>query len=114
MLKIERAEPGLVPPAIVTGDAVWDAVAEEWILHGELNAMGDNEAVSIGFQYRVWKRLTEEYDPWRESEFAERRTPGPHSARIGGFAGGITYEFRAVARYSAAEVYGDSVRFFSS
>ena len=114
VLKIERAEPGLVPPAIVTGDAVWDAVAEEWILHGELNAMGDNEAVSIGFQYRVWKRLTEEYDPWRESEFAERRTPGPHSVQIGGFAGGITYEFRAVARYSAAEVYGDSVRFFLS
>ena len=76
--------------------------------------MGDSEAVSIGFQYRVWKRLTEEYDEWRESEFADARMPGSHSARIGGCAGGITYEFRAVVRYGAAEVYGDNVRLLSS
>ena len=114
VLKIERAEPGLVPPVTVTGKAVWDEAMEEWLLHGELVAMGDSEAVSIGFQYRVWKRLIEEYDEWRESEFADARMPGSHSARIAGCAWGITYEFRAVVRYGAAEVYGDNVRLLSS
>ena len=82
VLKIERAEPGLVPPVTATGNAVWDEATDEWLLHGELVAMGDSEAVSIGFQYRVWKRLIEEYDEWRESEFADARMPGSHSARI--------------------------------
>ena len=84
------------------------------LLLAALADLGENETVAVGFQYRVWKRLTEAYDEWRESEFADVQSPGACSARIGDLESGVTYECRAMARHRTAAVYGDSVRFMTA
>ena len=109
VIEITEAQLGQVPPAVNTGAAVRDGAA--WVLQAELVDMGEEDAVEGGVQYRLRKRLSEEFDPWQESDFTALAGVGSFSASINGLAKGRNYEFRAVARHRTLSAYGDSAFF---
>ena len=110
VLRITDARVGLVPPAVVTGEAVRDA-AGSWRLQASLADLGAGEAVEAGFQYRPRRLLTDALEEWVDTSFESRRSTGEYSAQVGGLAEGTAWEFRAVVRHPAITVNGDSVTF---
>ena len=111
VLKITSANVGLVPPTVITGEAVTDTASSSCLFQARLADLGEGDAVETGFQYRLRKLLTEASDEWRETDCESLRSTGEYSIGIGQLEPGATYEFRAVAHYRSVTVYGDNVTF---
>jgi len=111
VIKITHAQPGLVPPTVFTGEAVWDVRLASCLFHGNLAHLGEAGTVEAGFQYRLSKLLAVSFDEWQESDFESLQATGEYCTRIGDLEKRTRYEFRAVARYRTMTVYGDSVTF---
>ncbi len=111
VLRITDARAGLVPPAVVTGEALWDAASSSWLLQASLADLGEEEAVEAGFQYRPRRLLTDALEDWVDTAFESRRSTGEYAARVEGLTEGTAWEFRAVVRHPAITVNGDSVTF---
>ena len=110
VLRITDARVGLVPPAVVTGEAVLDEASGSWLFQASLADLGAGDAVEAGFQYRPRRLLTDALEDWVDTPFESRQSTGEFSARAEGLAEG-TWEFRAVVRHPAITVNGDSVTF---
>ena len=50
VLKLTNVEPGLAPPAVVTGAVEWDRALHAATLHGRLTDLGNVQQVEVGFQ----------------------------------------------------------------
>ena len=111
VLRITDARVGLVPPAVVTGEAVRDEASGSWLFQASLADLGAGEEVEAGFQYRPRRLLTDALEEWVDTSFESRRSAGEYSAQVGGLVEGTAWEFRAVARHPAITVHGDSVTF---
>ena len=111
VLRITDVRAGLVPPAVVTGEALWDAASSSWLLQASLADLGEEGAVEAGFQYRPRRLLTDALEDWLDTAFESRRSTGEYAARVEGLREGTAYEFRAVVRHPAITVNGDSVTF---
>ena len=110
VLRITDARVGLVPPAVVTGEAIREEASGSWLLKASVADLGAGDAVEAGFQYRPRRLLTDALEDWVDTPFETRRSTGEFSARVEGLAEG-TWEFRAVVRHPAITVNGDSVTF---
>jgi len=109
VLKITNAEPGLIPPIVLTSEARWDAGRRRAIVDGELVRLGDARSVELTFQYRRQKHDAELYepdDPWKALKAQSRTSPGKFSMEIPGLQTDQSYEYRAVARHPAVTLYG--------
>ena len=111
VIKITHAQVGLVPPTVITGEAVWEATGSGCVLHARLADLSEEDAVDVGFEYRQRRPLTEAPDEWRETGFESLQSPAEFSVSTGDLAAGTAYEFRAVGRHPAITVYGDIVSF---
>lgn len=114
VLKITNAEPGLMPPVILTSEARWDARRHRAVVEGELARLGDANSVEVTFQYRRRKHdaeLYEEDDPWKDLKAQPMSAPGKYSMEIPGLKPGQSYEYRAVARHPAVTLYGAAKSF---
>jgi alpha-L-fucosidase len=109
VLKITRAEPGLVPPVVITGDGRWDSDGRSATLTATLDTLGDAPSVRVGFEYRRKKGPAEMYerdDPWKPLERAARSSPGEFTARLEDVSPTRDYEFRAVAEHPKVTLRG--------
>ena len=111
VLRITDAGVGLVPPAVVTGEAVRDEASGSWLLQASVADLGAGDAVEAGFQYRPRRLLTDALEDWVDTPFETRRSTGDYAARVEGLKEGTAWEFRAVVRHPAITVNGDSVTF---
>jgi alpha-L-fucosidase len=109
VLKITHAEPGLVPPVVITGQGRWDADGRSATLAARLGRLGDASSVRVGFEYRRKKGPAEMYekdDPWKPLEKATRSSPGEFTARLEDVRPGQDYEFRAVVEHPKVTLRG--------
>jgi alpha-L-fucosidase len=114
VLKITNAEPGLIPPVVLTSEARWDARKRRAVVEGDLARLGDAGSVEVAFQYRHQKHdaeLYEEDDPWKDVKAQSKASPGKFSMEISGLKPGQSYEYRAVVRHPAVTLYGAAKSF---
>jgi alpha-L-fucosidase len=114
VLKISHAEPGLVPPVILTSDARWDTARRRAVLDAELVRLGDAKAVEVTFQYRRRKHDAELYevdDPWKDLKAQSKASPGKFSMEVAGLKPEQSYDYRAVVRHPAVTLYGATKSF---
>jgi alpha-L-fucosidase len=116
VLKITNAEPGLIPPVVLTSEARWDARKRQALVEGELVRLGDAGSVEVTFQYRRQKHdaeLYEEDDPWKDLKAQSKTSPGKFSMEISGLKPELSYEYRAVVRHPAVTLYGAAKGFLA-
>jgi hypothetical protein len=109
VLKITNAEPGLVPPVVVTLEGSWDDAGRSATLNARLESLGDTPTVRVGFEYRRKKgsaEMYEEDDPWKALETEARSAPGAFSAQLVGPASDGDYEFRALVQHPKVTLRG--------
>ena len=114
VLKITNAEPGLIPPVVVTSEARWDSGRRRAVVAGELIRLGDANSVEVTFQYRRQKHDAELYeadDPWKDLKAQSKSAAGQFSMEIAGLKAGDSYEYRAVVRHPAVTLYGAAKSF---
>ncbi len=114
VLKITHAEPGLIPPVVLTSEARWDAARGRATVDGELVRLGDAKSIEVTFQYRRQKHDAELYepdDPWKDLKPVSKTSAGEFSMEIRGLKAGDSYEYRAVARHRGVTLYGATKSF---
>ena len=110
VLKIEGAQPGLVPPEVETlTEAEWGAKGAT--LKATLHGLGDASSVRVGFEYRRKKGTAEMYepdDPWKpvSKKMATKSAPGEFSETLSRVDAGREWEFRAVVIHPRVRLYG--------
>jgi alpha-L-fucosidase len=112
VLKITHAQPALVPPRISMVAARWDRTGNGAVFEADLLSLGEAPKVNVGFQHRRRKQteaLYEESDPWKDTEFVTRTSPGRFTVRLGAVAAAQSYEVRAVVRHPRITMYSQEV-----
>ncbi len=107
VLKITGAQPGMTPPAVITGTA--DPAPGGAVLHGELKSLGNVPDVQVGFEYRPRKGLTDLYEktePWKATPLVSRSTPGRYSLTLTDLQSGQAYDYRAAVKHPLITIYG--------
>jgi alpha-L-fucosidase len=110
VLKLTHVEPGLTPPAVVTGAGTRHAGGAGATLGAELRDLGKVAAVDVGFQYRRRKGVEELYAPddaWTDTPLVSQRATGAYSAEVRGLRPDLAYEFRAVAKHPLLTIHGE-------
>jgi alpha-L-fucosidase len=114
VLKITAAQPAMTPPVVGTGRAEWDGAAHVARFRGTLENLGGVAQVEVGFQYRLKKGgtdLSEKTDPWTDSTFQVRTSPGDYTFDLPGLSPNREYEFRACVRHPLITTYGREITF---
>jgi alpha-L-fucosidase len=109
VLKITHAEPGLVPPVVITREGRWDPDGRSATLTARLDSLGDAPSVRVGFEYRRKKgpaQMYEKDDPWKPLERTARSSRGEFSARLEDVSPERDYEFRAVVEHPKVTLRG--------
>ena len=110
VLKIEGAQPGLIPPEVETlTEAEWGSRGAT--LKATLHGLGDASSVRVGFEYRRKKGTAEMYepdDPWKpvSKKMATKSAPGEFSETLSRVDAGREWEFRAVVIHPRVRLYG--------
>lgn len=110
VLKIEGAQPGLIPPEVETlTEAEWGAKGAT--LKATLHGLGDASSVRVGFEYRRKKGTAEMYepdDPWKpvSKKMATKSAPGEFSETLSRVDAGREWEYRAVVIHPKVRLYG--------
>lgn len=110
VLKIEGAQPGLIPPEVETlTEAEWGAKGAT--LKATLHGLGDASSVRVGFEYRRKKGTAEMYepdDPWKpvSKKMATKSAPGEFSETLSRVDSGREWEYRAVVIHPKVRLYG--------
>ena len=110
VLKIEGAQPGLIPPEVETlTEAEWGAKGAT--LKATLHGLGDASTVRVGFEYRRKKGTAEMYepdDPWKpvSKKMATKSAPGEFSETLSRVDAGREWEYRAVVTHPKVRLYG--------
>ena len=110
VLKIEGAQPGLIPPEVETlTEAEWGAKGAT--LKATLHGLGDASTVRVGFEYRRKKGTAEMYepdDPWKpvSKKMATKSAPGEFSETLSRVDAGREWEYRAVVIHPKVRLYG--------
>lgn len=110
VLKIEGAQPGLIPPEVETlTEAGWGAKGAT--LKATLHGLGDASSVRVGFEYRRKKGTAEMYepdDPWKpvSKKMATKSAPGEFSETLSRVDAGREWEYRAVVIHPKVRLYG--------
>ncbi|HZT33670.1 MAG TPA: alpha-L-fucosidase [Bryobacteraceae bacterium] len=110
VLKITHAQPGIVPPRVLTTGAGWDPQTGSATLEGALRSLGNAPAVEVGFQYRPRKGMTDLYEktaPWSDTAYLRRSAPGEFSLKLSGLEKGREYDYRAVVKHPLLTLYGE-------
>ena len=110
VLKVEGAQPGLIPPEVETlTEAEWGAKGAT--LKATLHGLGDASSVRVGFEYRRKKGTAEMYepdDPWKpvSKKMATKSAPGEFSETLSRVDAGREWEYRAVVIHPKVRLYG--------
>lgn len=110
VLKVEGAQPGLIPPEVETlTEAEWGAKGAT--LMATLHGLGDASSVRVGFEYRRKKGTAEMYepdDPWKpvSKKMATKSAPGEFSETLSRVDAGREWEYRAVVIHPKVRLYG--------
>lgn len=110
VLKIEGAQPGLIPPEVETlTEAEWGSRGAT--LKATLHGLGDASSVRVGFEYRRKKGTAEMYepdDPWKpvSKKMATKSAPGEFSETLSRVDAGREWEYRAVVTHPKVRLYG--------
>lgn len=110
VLKIEGAQPGLIPPEVETlTESEWGAKGAT--LKATLHGLGDASSVRVGFEYRRKKGTAEMYepdDPWKpvSKKMATKSAPGEFSETLSRVDSGREWEYRAVVIHPKVRLYG--------
>ncbi len=111
VLRITHAEPGLVPPVVVTGEGWWDPDRRVATLTARLDTLGDASSVEVGFEYRRRKgsaEMYEEDDPWKPLATTTVSSAGEFRATLADVDPEHEYEFRAVVRHPKVTLRGQA------
>jgi len=114
VLKITHAQPGMIPPAVTTSAAVWDAASGVVTLQGRLTGMGKADSVEVGFQYRQRRGATDLYEktePWKDTARVRRSAPGNYTIRLPGLPREQSFDYRAVVKHPLITTYGQEKLF---
>lgn len=110
VLKIEGAQPGLMPPEVETlTEAEWGAKGAT--LKATLHGLGDASSVRVGFEYRRKKGTAEMYepdDPWKpgSKKMSTMSAPGEYSEALSRIDANRDWEYRAVVVHPKVRLYG--------
>ena len=103
VVKLENVKPAFIPPVVKTLK-----VGQNNLLQGELLAMGDNSAVTVGFKYRLKPKLLNEItqrDNWKAVPAGVLKKLGVFEATLPQLPEG-KYEFRAYVEHDRITVEG--------
>jgi alpha-L-fucosidase len=110
VLKLTHVEAGMRPPRVLSLRGQRAASGADALLVGQVEGLGEADAVEVSFQYRR-KKATEELlnkdAPWTTTAPVRRTSGGEFSAEVKGLDKAASYEFRAAVKHPLLTVYGE-------